>query len=86
MRLDDLSRDGIRFGFMFVDHAHTYEAVKAACERMPSVLRPGAFIAFHDFFGRNFGVYPAARDTLANARFPFYGLCGCMGVYRHETV
>lgn len=76
-----------KYAFGFIDHAHTREHVKAACERLDAVLLPGSFVAFHDFIDpRNFavdddyGVFQGVQEGLSD-RFTFSGGFGCMGVY-----
>ncbi len=82
--------DGLRFAFAFVDHAHTYAPVRAACEALPEALAPGAFCLFHDFNSpynrdpenRHYQVYQAVTEGLDPARFAFCGIYGCTGLYQ----
>jgi predicted O-methyltransferase YrrM len=79
-----------RFGFVFIDHSHTYEAVVEVCHELDKITAVGGFCLFHDYNdGRNsqaeehdFGVYQAVMDGLDLARFEFYGIYGCTGLYR----
>jgi predicted O-methyltransferase YrrM len=88
--LDELAREGRAFSLAFVDHDHGYDAVAAVCARLGAVLRPGAFLLFHDFNDpRNadegdpeYGVYQAVRDGLDAQAFDFYGVYGCAALYR----
>jgi hypothetical protein len=77
-----------QYGFAFVDHSHSREHVRAACQRLDRVMASGAFVAFHDYSDpRNFdgtdgyGVFQGVEEGLSY-RFRFYGCFGCMGVYR----
>jgi len=80
---------GKRFGFGFIDHAHTYEPMLNACRLLDKVMMPGAFVAFHDYADRRnfdeprdvFGVLPAIEDGLSKS-FEFYGAFGCLAIYR----
>jgi hypothetical protein len=76
-----------RFGFIFVDHSHTYQDVKAICPLLREVASEGAFVLFHDYNdprnGKdgNYGVYQAVVENLP-AEFQFCGVYGCAGLYR----
>lgn len=41
--------DGRVADFVFVDHAHTYSAVRDAAQLMDQVVAPGGFVLFHDY-------------------------------------
>lgn len=97
MRWDDganacrkLAARGRRFGFVFVDHSHAYDAVAAVCQWMPELLLPGGFCLFHDFNDeRNndpdepeYGVSQAVTEHL-RPPFHFYGIFGCTALYRN---
>ncbi len=79
-----------RFGFAFVDHSHRYEHVQSACVLIPQVLKPGAFVLFHDYNdprnpaadAEEYGVYQGVRDGLDKDRFAFWGVYGCTGLFR----
>jgi predicted O-methyltransferase YrrM len=81
---------GKKFGFVFIDHAHTYEAVYEVCRELERVVMNGGFCLFHDFNDpRNsdpddsvYGVYQAVLDGLSRAQFQFYGMYGCTALYR----
>lgn len=85
-----LATQGKRFDFIFVDHAHTYEAVYNLCRELGTILSPGGFCLFHDFNDcRNrdpedheYGVYQAVTAGLQPPAFEFYGVFGCAGLYR----
>jgi len=78
-----------RFEFIFVDHSHEYEHVKAVCLLLPYIAAPGAFVLFHDYNdprnGKepNYGVYQAVVENLPE-QFRFCGVYGCTGLYRLE--
>ena len=78
------------YGFIFVDHSHRYDHVKAACELIPQLLTPGGFVLFHDYNDpRNgqdpeYGVYQAVTEGLPPERFDFCGVYGCTALYRAQ--
>jgi predicted O-methyltransferase YrrM len=82
--------EGKKFGFVFIDHAHTYEAVYEVCRELERVTANGGFCLFHDFNDprnsdpddKDYGVYQAVIEGLNRARFEFYGVYGCTGLYR----
>jgi predicted O-methyltransferase YrrM len=88
--LRDASAEGRIYGFAFIDHCHEYQAVHDACARLHHVLAPGAFALFHDYTDpRNahpdypsYDVYQGVRDGLLTARFEFWGIYGCCGLFR----
>jgi predicted O-methyltransferase YrrM len=99
MRWDDgtnacrqLAARGRRFGFVFVDHSHAYDAVAAVCRWLPELLVPGGFCLFHDFNDdRNndpnepeYGVSQAVTEHL-RPPFEFYGIFGCTALYRYRS-
>jgi len=89
-RLDELIQEGRRFGYVFVDHWHGYQATVDACKRLADVMVIGGYVQFHDFLtAQNFiatditGVYVGVLDTLCrDDRFEFAGLAGCCGIFR----
>lgn len=92
-RMDELTAEGRKFGYVFIDHWHGYDVTRAACERLPALLNDGACVQFHDFSDASnsdpdhiYGVYQAVLDTLCeDARFSFEGLCGCTAVFRYSS-
>jgi hypothetical protein len=78
-----------RFDFIFVDHSHTYDDVKAVCLLLPEIVASYGFVLFHDYNdARNgkepdYGVYQAAIDHLPK-QFRLCGVYGCTGLYRAE--
>ena len=89
-RLKELLEEGRRFGFIFVNHGHGYQATYDAASRAGGLLNLGGFILFHDFLdpgnadpGHAFGVYQAVLDALAvDDRFMFYENSGACGLFR----
>jgi len=81
---------GARFGMVFVDHSHAYVPVYEVCRELRRIVPAGGFCLFHDFNDpRNFdpadedhGVYQAVAHGLASAEFEFYGIYGCLALYR----
>lgn len=90
--LDRLARARRRFRFAFIDHSHRREHVRSACERLPKVLAPAAFVLFHDYNdyrnpmaeNEDYGVHQGVRDGLDKARFEFWGIYGCTGLFRFK--
>jgi predicted O-methyltransferase YrrM len=82
--------DNKRFGCIFIDHSHRYVDVVAVCKELKNVLVEGGFCLFHDFndpkncdpADDDYGVYQAVQEGLDHTSFQFYGVFGCMGVYR----
>lgn len=75
-----------KFGFVFVDHNHSFEANKEVCVNLPGVLLPGGFVFFHDFVHRanktgDYGVHKACHECLTG--FEFYGVYGVGALYRY---
>jgi predicted O-methyltransferase YrrM len=89
-RMGELVGEGRRFGFIFVDHWHGYEATFAAAMRCADLLTPGGFVQFHDFLDPGnadpehlYGVYQAVLDTICrDKRFTFDSFSGCTAVFR----
>lgn len=87
----DQINHGRKYGFAFIDHAHSYRAVRSISALLDRVLLPGSYVAFHDFIdrrnfskiGKIYGVPQGARDGLSPS-FQFLGGCGCMGLYRFD--
>jgi SAM-dependent methyltransferase len=81
---------GARFGMVFVDHSHAYRPVYQVCRELRRIVPAGGFCLFHDFNDpRNYdladvdhGVHQAVVDGLAPADFEFYGIYGCLALYR----
>lgn len=88
--MDKLTNEGKKFGFIFVDHWHGYDATKQAAERCKKLLAPGGFVLFHDYADKSnadpehvYGVYQAVHDEfVVDKRFEFYCISGCCGLFR----
>ena len=88
-RLNELAEQSRRFGFIFVDHWHGYEATLEAAERVKRMLVPGAFIMFHDFFDpantdpdHVYGVYQGVLDGFGdNSSVRFIGSAGGSAIF-----
>jgi predicted O-methyltransferase YrrM len=84
VRLKQLTLLGRKFGLVFVDHYHGYDATCGAASSLPGILDIGGFALFHDFLDpanldpdHPHGVYQACLDTVCdNDDFKF---CGCYG-------
>lgn len=89
--MDTLIAERRRFGMIFVDHWHGYEATRAAALRAEELINPGGFVLFHDYTDGNSAdpthpnkVYQGVRDTIAKSRnFRFSQICASMGVFEH---
>jgi predicted O-methyltransferase YrrM len=87
-----LVAQGRTFGFVFVDHSHAYADVLTVCRLLPSLVKDGGFVLFHDFNDRrnkdrvnpSYGVYSAVIDGLPTPPFAFFGVFGCAGLYRQD--
>ena len=88
--MDGLIEGGRRFGFIFVDHWHGYEATRDAASRVGKLLEPGGFVLFHDYSDPGnadpehvYGVYQAVDEVIVGSgRYEFYGNYGCCGLFR----
>ena len=89
-RMAELAAQGRKFGYVFIDHWHGYQATFDAARLLASVLEPGGFVQFHDFVDTQnadpthfYGVTQAVLDTVCkDGRFLFCGVYGCTGVFR----
>lgn len=89
-RMAELAAEGRRFGYVFIDHWHGYQATYDAARLLPGVLSPGGFVQFHDFVDSQnadpshfYGVTQAVLDTVCqDRRFLFCGVFGCTGLFR----
>jgi hypothetical protein len=85
-----LAREGRRFSFVFVDHSHEFQPVYDAVRALLSAVAPRAFVAFHDYNDpRNrdpndtdYGVFQAVERACSELALEFYGVYGCMALYR----
>lgn len=79
-----------KFGFIFVDHSHAYDAVYSVCQEVPRLLIPGGFVLFHDWCtpqnrdetDQDYGVHQAVNDGLNKEIFEFWGSYGLTGLFR----
>jgi predicted O-methyltransferase YrrM len=86
----DLAEESREFEFVFVDHSHAYEPVRAVCAELRKIVSAGGFCLFHDFNdprnrdskNSDYGVYTAVLDGLSLREFEFYGVFGCAALYR----
>jgi len=87
--MDSLIAAKRRFGMIFVDHWHGYEATREAALRAEDLVSPGGFVLFHDYTDGNSAdpshpnkVYQGVRDTIARSEnFRFSQICASMGVF-----
>jgi len=78
-----------KFGFAFIDHNHSYQPTKEACELLPELLIKNSFVLFHDFThlgnkqpdNRRCKVWQAVMENLDKERFEFYGIYGVAALY-----
>lgn len=91
-RMDELIAEGRKFGFIFIDHWHGYEATVDAARRCANLLAPGGCVQFHDLLnpenidpGHIYGVYQAVLDTVCeDQRFAFRGVSGCTAIFQFQ--
>lgn len=89
-RMRELAAEGLRFGYIFIDHWHGYQATYDAARELAGLLQPGGFVQFHDFVDSQnadpthfYGVTQAVLDTVCkDGRFLFCGVYGCTGLFR----
>ncbi len=87
-----LRDEGKQFGFIFVDHSHTYRSVSDVCATAKDLVSPGGMCLFHDYNNpwnadpdnQDYGVWQAVSDTLPEDEFEFYGVFGCTGLFRRR--
>ncbi len=90
---EKLVKEGERFAFAFIDHAHDYRAVLAVCRQLANLIVEGGYCLFHDFNDvRNsdpgqsdYGVLQAVRDGLSPSKFEFCGVYGCTGLFKRAS-
>jgi hypothetical protein len=91
-RMDELAAQGRKFGFVFIDHWHSYTATYEAASRLRGLLKPGGYVLFHDFLDAGnsnpnhvYGVYQAVLDTIClDHEFEFVCNSGCCGLFRRK--
>ena len=91
--MDSLIAAGRRFGMIFVDHWHGYDATREAALRAEQLISPGGFVLFHDYTDGHSAdpshpnkVYQGVRDTIAQSKnFRFSQICASMGVFEQVT-
>src|SRR5262245_21623126 len=91
--MDELRTAGRKFGILFIDHWHGYDATRAALERTPSILRSGGFVIMHDYNDpctllpeHPHKVFQAVHDTIGvDPRFEFVCIVASMAVYRKKA-
>ncbi|MGP0091110.1 MAG: O-methyltransferase [Xanthobacteraceae bacterium] len=84
--------EGRKFGLIFIDHWHGYDATFEAATLGKALVAEGGFILFHDYNdpsnrdpGHVYGVYQAVADVLLPcSEFMFYGNFGCCGLFRKQ--
>jgi predicted O-methyltransferase YrrM len=89
-RMTELSDEGRKFGFIFIDHWHGYQATVEAAELVKRLLSSGGYVVFHDFLDPGnasrrhvYGVCQAVLDTIVDdERFEFAGTSGCCAIFR----
>jgi predicted O-methyltransferase YrrM len=87
--MDVLIAEKRRFGFIFVDHWHGYDATREAATRIPLLLANGGYVMFHDFFDPSnqdpdhlYGVFQAVLDTIGqDVQFVYSGAAGSSALF-----
>jgi len=88
--MDALISNGLKYGFIFVDHWHGYEATYQAAIRIAPLLEVGGFVMFHDFNDdvsklpdHVHKVYQAVCDTIVkDPQFRFCMIVGGSAVFQ----
>ncbi len=90
--LDRMIGERRRFGFVFVDHWHGYDATHAVGMRLSSLLLPGGFAMFHDYNDTSARdpahpdkVFQAVRDTVGrSSSFQFCCVTASSAVFQFQ--
>lgn len=90
-RMNELAVQGKKYGFIFIDHWHGYQATIDAAELAKKLLVDGGFVMFHDFLDPGnadrrhvYGVYQAVLDRIIDdERFSFAGVSGCCAIFQY---
>jgi predicted O-methyltransferase YrrM len=93
-RMNELAVQGKKYGFIFIDHWHGYQATIDAAELAKNLLVDGGFVMFHDFLDPGnadrrhvYGVYQAVLDRIVDDdRFSFAGVSGCCAIFQYAEV
>jgi predicted O-methyltransferase YrrM len=88
--MDKMIKAERKFGFIFVDHWHGYDATKDAAVRVDKLLKPGGFVLFHDYNDPSnadpkhvYGVYQAVEEVIVKSgQYEFCGNYGCCGLFQ----
>ena len=78
------------FGFVFVDHSHSYEAVRSVSVNLNAIVKKGGFVLYHDYQDQrnisdqtpDYGVAQGVMDGLNPSDFEFVGCFGCCSLWR----
>lgn len=80
------------FSLAFIDHCHSYDATRLACQQLQALIAPQGFVLFHDFNDEqnrlNFpahGVYQGVTEQFVESDFTFFGLFGCTALYQKQA-
>jgi len=90
--LDQFLAAGRKFGLIFVDHWHGYEATYSAAIRAGRLLSPGGFVMFHDYNDPSARlpdhpdkVWQAVTDAIGNdPKFRFCCVVASSGVFQRQ--
>jgi predicted O-methyltransferase YrrM len=88
--MDSLIAKELKFGFIFVDHWHGYEATYQAAIRIAPLLSDGGLVMFHDYNDdvsklpdHIHKVYQAVGDTIVkDAAFRFSAIVGGSAIFQ----
>lgn len=86
----ELIEHGRRFSLIFIDHASEYGPMRAVCSLLDRLVETGGFALFHDYNDKrnqdpgatDHGVGLAVQKDLNLELFEFYGIYGCVGLFR----
>ncbi len=87
---ESMREAGFKFGFVFVDHSHAYEAVLGVARILGEIISPEGFALFHDYQDKRnirdtepeYGVAQGVLDGLSPDEFEFVGCYGCASLWR----
>lgn len=92
--MNELAVQGKKYGFIFIDHWHGYQATIDAAELAKKLRVDGGFVMFHDFLDPGnadrrhvYGVYQAVLDRIVDDdRFSFAGVSGCCAIFQSAEI
>ena len=89
--IDSIIMRNKKYGFVFIDHWHGYNAVYTCAISLHKIMQTGGFVLFHDYLDKSnfeehsiYGVYQAVHDALLiDDKFIYCGVFGCSALFRY---